>query len=220
MRVIDCFMPLIARIVDFRDALPACPPYEQVKGEIRQLLAQSETMSRGGALDPEQYDAARFIVCAWVDETLLGSQWCDTHRWQHEQLQRHFYQTTDAGVEAFERLQALGQKQQAREVFCLCLALGFRGRYLGPEGELQLEQVRSAQRKLLFDAPQGVPDIDGMELFPGALVPDCQPRAAEKVTWFPLRPLPAMLITSPFILFVVLYLVYRYVLSGLVLPDP
>lgn len=220
MRVIDCFMPLIAWIVDFRDALPTCPPYEQVKGEIRQLLAQSETMGRGGDLDPEQYEAARFIVCAWVDETLLGSQWRDTHQWQHEQLQRHFYQTTDAGVEAFERLNALGRKQQAREVFCLCLALGFRGRYIGPEGELQLEQVRTAQLKLLFDAPQGVPATDGMELFPGALAPDCRPRAASKVTWFPLRPLPAMLITAPFILFAVLYLVYRYVLSGLVLPEP
>ena len=220
MRVIDCFMPLIAWIVDFRDALPACPPYEQVKGEIRQLLAQSETMSRGGVLDPKQYEEARFIVCAWVDETLLGSQWRDTHRWQHEQLQRHFYQTTDAGVEAFERLQALGQKQQAREVFCLCLALGFRGRYLGPEGEVQLEQVRNAQLKLLFDAPQGVPATDAMELFPGALVPECQTPAASKGTWLPLRPLPAMLITAPLILFSVLYLVYRYVLSGLVLPEP
>lgn len=220
MRLIDCFMPLIAYVVEFRNALPRCEAdYPQVKGEIRRLLAQSEAMSQGAWCNRDEFDRSRFIVCAWVDETLLASQWPDRQLWQHEQLQRLYYQTTDAGVEAFERLDALGQQQQVREVYCLCLALGFRGRYIGEQGEFLLEQLRTANLKLLWEAPEAVPALNGLTLFPASLAD--QPATAVRVKEPSFLPTPwaAALVAAPVVLFAVMYLVYRYVLNGLLLPN-
>ncbi|QWV98595.1 DotU family type IV/VI secretion system protein [Geomonas nitrogeniifigens] len=220
MRVIDCFMPLLAHVVEFRNALPQCPTeYARLKGEIRQLLAQSEALSQGAGCDPEQFDQARFIVCAWVDETLLASEWPDRQLWQHEQLQRLFYKTTDAGVEAFERLDALGEQKEAHEVYCICLALGFRGRYIGEQGEYLLEQLRTAHLKRFLGGADTVPALDGLTLFPDSLpgLPATAVRARQPV--FATTPWSAVLVAAPVILFVVLYLVYRYVLNGLVLPN-
>lgn len=220
MRLIDCFMPLIAYVVEFRNALPRCEAdYPQVKDELRRLLAQSEAMSRGAGCDQDEFDRSRFIVCAWVDETLLASQWPDRQLWQHEQLQRLYYQTTDAGVEAFERLDALGQQQQVREVYCLCLALGFRGRYIGEQGEFLLEQLRTANLKLLWEAAEAVPALNGLTLFPASLAEQPASAVGVKEPSFLSTPWAAVLIAAPVVLFAVMYLVYRYVLNGLLLPN-
>ncbi|MBJ6799965.1 DotU family type IV/VI secretion system protein [Geomonas propionica] len=220
MRLVDCFMPLLAHVVEFRNALPQCPPeYALVKGEIRELLAQAESLSLAAGCDPDQFDQARFIVCAWVDETLLASQWPDRQHWQHEQLQRLFYQTTDAGVEAFERLEALGPQPEVHEVYCTCLALGFKGRYIGEQGEYLLEQLRCAQLKRFLGRTDSVPTLDGLSLFPESL-PDVPPTATPRPqTDFAITPLSVVLMAAPVILFAIMYLVYRYVLNGLTLPN-
>ncbi|WP_224983056.1 DotU family type IV/VI secretion system protein [Geomonas agri] len=220
MRLIDCFMPLLAHVVEFRNGLPQCKAdYAQVKGEIRELLTQSETLAQGTGCDLDHFGQARFIVCAWVDETLLASQWPDRQLWQHEQLQRVFYKTTDAGVEAFQRLEALGEQQEVLEVYCTCLALGFRGRYIGEQGEYLLEQLRCAQLKRFLGTADAVPALDTLTLCPGAL-PDLPVTAVRRLqTDFAITPLSAGLLAAPVILFAIMYLVYRYVLNGLVLPN-
>ena len=217
MRLIDSFMPLIAYVVDFRAACrDTSRSYQQVKGEISQLLLQSEQNCGKNPLDGDEYDLARFAVCAWVDETLLGSDWKDKQLWQREQLQRLYYRTTEAGVELFDRLQALGARGEVREVYYLCLALGFKGRYIAPGDEVRLEHLKQENLKLLLGTPAGVPSLEQVELFPGAKAPSLaaspgKPRAG-------IAPLTAMLIAAPVVLFAVLFLIYRYLLNGLVLP--
>jgi type VI secretion system protein ImpK len=111
MRLIDSFMPLIAFVVDFRAACRDTPrSYQEVKGEIAQLLLQAEQACGREAVPSDEFDLARFAVCSWIDETLLGSDWRDKQLWQREQLQRLYYRTTEAGVELFDRLQALGAR--------------------------------------------------------------------------------------------------------------
>lgn len=220
MRLIDCFMPVAAYVVDLRNALPRCEAqYPEVKEEIRQLLSQAESAWQETGKDLDQFDRARFMICAWIDESLLSSQWPGRQLWQHEQLQRLFYRTTDAGVESFDRLEELGDQQEVREVYCLCLALGFRGRHLGKEGELHLEQLRSANLKRLFEEGGDLPLLKGLTLFPAALSVAGPTAPARRAPSCIISPLTAMLMTAPVILFALLYLVYRYLLNGLVLPN-
>ncbi|MBJ6750694.1 DotU family type IV/VI secretion system protein [Geomonas anaerohicana] len=220
MRLIDCFMPLLAHVVDFRNALPQCTAdYVQVKGEIWQLLAQSEALSQEGGCDQDQFDQARFMVCAWVDETLLASPWADRQLWQHEQLQRLFYRTTDAGVEAFQRLETLVEQQEVHEVYCTCLALGFRGRYIGEQGAYLLEQLKAAHLKRFLGAADAVPALEGLALFPQSLPDLPAGEVPTSHTAFALTPLSAVLIAAPVIIFALMYLVFRYVLNGLALPN-
>jgi type VI secretion system protein ImpK len=103
-----------------------------------------------------------------------------------------------------------------REVYYLCLALGFKGRYIGPGDEAKLEHLKQENLKLLLGTPAGIPSLEQGELFPGAHAPGRESAALKASSG--ISPLTAMLIAAPIILFVALFLIYRYLLNGLVLP--
>lgn len=211
----DSFMELLAYVAYFRRAAgKRQPPFETVKADIHRLLGKSESNSPPG-ISREEYDQARFAVCVWVDETVLGSDWTHRAQWQREPLQRTYYNTSEGGEEFYERLNALGfHQREAREVFYLCLALGFKGRFCHPGDEVLLEQLRRSNLQILAGSSAGVTSLDRVELFPEAYpeeqVPtETQPREA-RFSWF-----TAACVAGPILLFGVLYVVYRFTLSGI-----
>lgn len=214
MHLIDCFMELVAYVVALQNSVAERQPgFDQVKGEIQRLLSQSEKLAKMGGMPGDGFDQARFVVCAWVDEVLLGSGWREKGLWQREQLQRIYYQTTDAGVELFERLNNLGfHDNDLREVYYLCLTLGFKGRFIQKGDEFLLEQLKHSNLKLLLGGGGGVPPLERMELFPDArpahvaAVPGTAPFRFTLVT--------ALCLAAPVVLYGLLYLIYRFALSG------
>jgi type VI secretion system protein ImpK len=216
MHLTDCFMELVAYVVYFqRTAAAKQPPYEQVKADVLRLLTQSEGCLKRGVVPPEDYDLARFAICAWVDEALLNSAWGQKGLWQREQLQRLYYRTTDAGEEFFERLNAVGfQQREVREVFYLCLALGFMGRYCHKGDEYLLEQLKSSNLKLLMGSSVGLPSLERTDLFPEAHPTDSVAISAQKKTLrFSIATLACLV--GPAVLFGLLYLVYHFALGGI-----
>lgn len=216
MHLTDCFIQLIAYTVYFQKTGAAKQPsFEQVKADIGRLLDQSERSRNLGNYSQEDYDLARFAIAAWIDEVILGSPWDGRSQWQRVRLQQLYYNTTDAGEEFFNRLNALGLHQrEVREVYFLCLALGFKGRY-GTEGdEYLLEQLRSSNIKYLLGSSVGLPSLERLELFPEA-VPSHMPELAKQKRRF--RFSLAMLIgfAAPAVLFVLLYVVYWFALDGI-----
>src|SRR4030066_1845521 len=98
MHLTDCFIELVAYVAYFlKTAAKKQPPFEQVKADILRLLTKSEECVRKGLFSQEDYDQARFMICAWIDEAILGSSWDHKNLWQREQLQRLYYNTTEAG---------------------------------------------------------------------------------------------------------------------------
>jgi type VI secretion system protein ImpK len=170
MYLTDCFMELIAYVAYFKKNVESRqPPYEQVKADIMRLVSQSDTWAKKGLFPQEDYDLARFAVCAWTDEMILGSTWNYTFLWQREQLQRFYYNTTEAGEEVFDRLNALGMHQRSvREVYYLCLALGFKGRFIHPGDDFLLEQVKASNLQILMGSSLGLPTLEKEDLFPDA----------------------------------------------------
>jgi len=170
MHLTDWFMELITYVVYFQRTVAAKQPnYEQVKADIIRLITQSENCLKNNLFSREDYDHARFIICAWVDEVILNSAWVQKNRWQKEQLQRIYYHTADAGEEVFERLNTLGLHQrEVREVYYFCLALGFTGRYCHKGDEYLLEQLKTSNLKLLMGSSVGLPSLERAELFPEA----------------------------------------------------
>jgi len=217
MHIIDNFMPVIAYVVTFRGAAPERrPEYWQVKEDIGRLVSRSEETCREAGVDPGDFEQARFMVCAWVDEALLASDWSQKQLWQREQLQRIYYNTTEAGVEVFERLESLGQnRHDVREVYSLCLALGFKGRYIGQGDEFLLEQLKAANLKMLSDSPAGILPLETLELFPGALPGIRESDGGAKTAFSFVSPATAIFLAVPVILFGLLYLIYQFVLNGL-----
>ena len=215
MHLTDCFMDLLGYVSYFlKTAAKRQPAYSQVKADITRLLGQSEECVKRGLFPPEEYDQARFAVCAWVDEAILSSGWKEKAQWQREQLQRVYYRTTEAGEEFFERLNALGfQQRGVREVYYLCLALGFAGRHCNPGDEFLLGQLKTSNLKLLLGTSVGIPSLEREQLFPDAYPTetfDVGPRERK----FRFSAFTVACLAGPVVLFGLLFLVYRFALSG------
>jgi len=170
MHLSDCFIKTLAYVTYFlRSVETRQPDHAQVKADLRRLMQESEALLNQGSFSRDDYDLARFAVCAFVDEALLKSPWAHRTLWLKDQLQRSIYNTTDAGEEFFARLSSLGLHQRAvREVYYLCLALGFTGRYCHPGDEYQLEQLKTSNLKLLLGSSVGLPSLERTDLFPEA----------------------------------------------------
>jgi type VI secretion system protein ImpK len=216
MHLTDCFIDLVAYVAYFLKTVAAKqPPYEQVKADILRLLTQSESGLKQGLFPKEDHDLARFAVCAWVDEAILGSPWVHKGHWQREQLQRLYYHTTDAGEEFFERLNALGfQQREIREVYYICLALGFMGRYCHKGDEYLLDQLKLSNLKLLMGSSVGLPSIERAELFPEAY-PRERPETHRSKGRFSLSPFTLACLVGPVVFFFLLFFIYRFALNGI-----
>jgi type VI secretion system protein ImpK len=185
---------------------------EAVLADIQRLLLQSEEGVKKGLVTADDHDAARFAVCAWVDEAILNSSWSGKNGWMSRQLQQTYYNTTEAGEKFFQRLQSLGPHQlQVREVYYLCLALGFTGRYFNDE--YLLEQIKTANLKLLLGSSLGLPSLERLDLFPEAHPAadvEIDGQAGPKKSVWP----TFVAVSAPVLLFVVLFVVFFFILDN------
>ena len=216
MQIIDCFIELMAYVAYFlKTVKKRQPTFDQVKTEIDGLVKQAETCLRKKNIPDEDMDHARFAVFAWVDEVVLSAPWDHKGEWLKHQLQRSYFQTTEAGEMFFERLNSLGPHQgPVREVFYLCLALGFSGRYIHEGDDFLLEQLKTSNLKILLGSSIGLPSLDKGVLFPGAYPkePDSAPSQSLKRR---ISSITLIGIISPVVLFGALFVVYRFLLSNI-----
>lgn len=191
------------------------PSVGEVRDNVRDLLNRSAQRMRALSVDPRDYDEARFAVCAWVDETILNMPWTHREEWLKYLLQSEHYGTTKAGEEFFDRLNILRPEQAAvREVYYLCLALGFIGRYCAPGDEMLLDQLRRSNLRLLGRAPVDMGSFSVEPVFLEGL--DERPRTAPSGPGkFWNLPRLALGVGVP-VVAVVLFFIYRFVLNGVV----
>lgn len=216
MRLIDCFMELLAYVTYFlKTAKTRQPAFEQVKADIDRLVSQCDTRSHEQGISKEDYDHARFAIFAWIDEAILHSAWNEKEKWQRHQLQRVHFNTADAGELFYERLNTLGpHKRDVREVYYLCLAMGFTGRYIHEGDDFLLEQLRTSNLKLLLGSSLGLPSLEKGELFSEAYplvsnqaIAKRQKRGLSSVMWVG--------IGFPILLYGALFLIYRFILNNI-----
>lgn len=101
----------------------------------RRVLQLFETMMQNGreARIPEQdMIDAKFALAAFADEVIYHSTWAGKQQWLSNPLQLQFFQLNTAGDQFFVNLDNLhGQRNRAHvaQIYFLCLALGFQGKY-------------------------------------------------------------------------------------------
>jgi type VI secretion system protein ImpK len=217
MRLTDCFIDLIAYVAYFRRRVEANqPPFEQIQADVLRLLSASQTLITQGNFSPEDYDLARFAIVAWVDDTIMNSPWHYRDHWKREPLQRDFYQTTDAGEIFFKRLNQVGLHQRdVREVYYLCLAMGFKGQYCHEGDEFLLDQLKTSNLKLLTGSSLGIPRLETGDLFPEAYAAETE-MSSTPGSGRRLSPLTWLGLGLPIVLFVGLFLIYNFILNHLV----
>lgn len=216
MRLTDCFIDIIAYVAYFNQRCGSQQlAYEQVQADILRLLLASQDLMTTENIDVEDFDQARFAVIAWVDDTIMNSRWSEKGRWQQEQLQRRFYQMADAGEVFFERLNKLGPHQRdVREVYYLCLAMGFKGQYCHEGDDFLLDQLKSSNLKMLIGTSIGTPSLKKAALFPEAYPVDADEGALYRAG----RRIPFLTLFGfgfPVVLFLGLFLIYNFILNHL-----
>ncbi len=105
-----------------------------LRQRIKELIGRFESEAKSAGYEQNFIrEKLTFALVAFLDETILGSEWSGKESWFAYPLQMEYFNRFDAGDEFFNRLQELRQSTRqnvdAVEVFYLCLALGFRGRY-------------------------------------------------------------------------------------------
>jgi type VI secretion system protein ImpK len=101
----------------------------------RRVLQLFDTMMQNGreARIPEQdMIDAKFALAAFADEVIYHSSWPGKTQWLSNPLQLQFFQLNTAGDQFFVNLDNLhGQRNRAHvaQIYFLCLALGFQGKY-------------------------------------------------------------------------------------------
>lgn len=217
MRLTDCFSETVAYVSYFlkEEERQQQVPFDQFRSRVNSLLNESENRIQKGNFTKEDYDLARFALCAWIDEAILSSPWECRLQWQKEQLQRQYYNTTDAGQEFYDRLNTLGLQQvDVREVYYLCLAMGFKGRYCHEGEEMLLDQLKVSNLKLLTGSSVGVPSLESMDLFTEAYPAEVETfEPGMDKSGFSLW--TAAFLVSPVLLFGALFMIYHFILANL-----
>lgn len=207
-RLSDAFIDLLRLVVEFRTGRTA-PVYDRLRDDVLTLLNRGETAAREAGHSDDDIAEARYAVCAWIDESILDSSWEQRTRWQRDLLQRAYYQSSDAGERFFARLAALDKSRRAvREVYYLCLVLGFRGRYAFDLPAL--ERLKTTLLASLFGGGVEPPTLEksGVLDDPAAgAVPVAPPTPPASWT-------KKILFASPALLVLVLWAVFRWTLAG------
>jgi type VI secretion system protein ImpK len=146
----------------FRDAPNEVRPSpSDLRSHLTRMIDEFGRDPIAKSLAPEEFEAARFALVAWIDETVVRSNWPGRSDWVEDLLQTRLFGTSRAGNEFYVRLDALRPEMiHAREIFFLCLALGFEGQMVGNEGarsELlrqQYEKLRASGLAIDAAAPQ------------------------------------------------------------------
>lgn len=130
---------------------------------LRQRIASLfETMRQRAAqvgIAVQDVDEAIYALAAFMDEQILRSPWPGRTQWMAQPLQLVYFQENTAGEGFFVRMQALQRdprRAHVLEIYFLCLALGFQGRYaLATPAELN-----SVEESVGTDVARGLPPSD------------------------------------------------------------
>ncbi|HET7835038.1 MAG TPA: DotU family type IV/VI secretion system protein [Variovorax sp.] len=212
MRLVDCFIPVLAVVRRFVDAPGDDAPMLAARLQPLLAAAQHDALTLGAS--DEDVRSALFAVSAWIDEALLTCDWPAADAWQRLLLQRQFFGVSNAGVAFFERLAGLGVGHaDAVEVYVLCLSMGFQGRFGhgGDARELADIRLRAMRRVLSEASADGVSEAATL-VFPGVDAEEPALAAAvRRPRWMPSR-LSAAVFGISVLTLLVLYLVFFSIL--------
>jgi len=214
MKLSDCFTDLIAYILFVLKKIKSEEPeFDLVNTNIERLNTESQKRHESTDFSTKDYDLARFAVFAWIDEKILESSWKGKQEWQHKQLQRRYYQLADAGELFFKHLNLLGPHQNdVREVYYICLALGFTGQYCNPGDDLLLDQLKTSNLKLITGSSIDLPSLSRKKLFPESIPDDEITESGKTSPGRSILPYAVFIVPAGF--YGLLFLIYQFILSN------
>jgi len=189
--LIDAAHPLLTLITQLRGS-PRHPDPAALRDELARAVTDFEQSAAAAGAPRESIVAARYLLCTFLDETAASTPWGGQGAWASDTLLVRFHNETWGGEKSFQLLSRLSEAPQKNrhllELFHLCLALGFEGRYrVLPNGRAQLEQLRERLFQMIRqDRPPPEPDLS----------PHWMPARVSRRRWFSAAPVWAFCILA------------------------
>lgn len=114
------------------------PTPDELQRRISGLFEGMRQKARAAQIPDEDIEDAKYAIVAFMDEQVFHSPWPGRQMWISRPLQLVYFNENTAGEGFFTRLQALQaepRRAHVLEIYYLCLALGFQGKYAVHAGE-------------------------------------------------------------------------------------
>ncbi|HEV2136459.1 MAG TPA: DotU family type IV/VI secretion system protein [Terracidiphilus sp.] len=167
-----CFQEVLTAILRVRFQRQQVQDAESFRAQMRRSLQSAMQDARSAGYTSETVQMGVFATVAFLDESVLNLQSPVFGDWARRPLQEELFGGHLAGEAFFRNLQQLLAAQDsvevadALELHCLCLQMGYRGRYaLGDSGEMhqvlrqaraKIERIRGAAR---LSPPIAAPEV-------------------------------------------------------------
>lgn len=106
---------------------------KKLRNRVLGMLDDFEKDCVDARIEPQKIQRTKFAIVAFLDETILSSEWSQKADWLVEPLQLKLFNSFNAGEEFFRYLEELKTRMRENsdvlEVYSLCMSLGFRGKY-------------------------------------------------------------------------------------------
>jgi type VI secretion system protein ImpK len=137
---------------------------DALRRQTAQEVRSFEDRARAANAPPEDILAARYALCTAIDEAVMNTPWGSQSGWSAQSLLVTFHREVFGGEKFFQILERISTQPQrfvaVLELFYLCLALGFEGKYhLDARGAAKLAEIRTELYRKI-QAVRGAPEAD------------------------------------------------------------
>jgi type VI secretion system protein ImpK len=174
------YQEVLTATVRVRANRQAVSDSQAFRAHIQAALRAAEKDGMGKGYAPEDVRLTTTAVVAFLDESILNSTNPAFSDWSRMPLQQELFGSNVAGESFFENLERLQNRSDSMDVadilelHCICLLLGFKGRYAlsGPEAirsvtESMMDRIRRIRGPLSGLSPSwNVPDAPVMTAGP------------------------------------------------------
>ncbi len=109
------------------------PDPEQFRRSMVEAVREFESRAVATGLDTHSLRAARYALCATIDDLVLSTPWGSASSWVTRSLTSSFHNEVTGGERFFGILEQMqkdpGRHAEVIELMYLCVSLGFEGRY-------------------------------------------------------------------------------------------
>ena len=125
--------PLLAAAVRIGATRGTPPDPETLRRAMVEAIREFEKRALGTGLETRSLRAARYALCATIDDLVLSTPWGSSSGWAAQSLTSIFHNEVSGGERFFDILEDmqrdLGKNLDVVELMYLCCSLGFEGRY-------------------------------------------------------------------------------------------
>ncbi len=146
-RLVAAASPVLGAAIRLTAERGRNPDPERLKRGMVEAIREFERQALQTGLDTQSLRAARYALCATVDDLVLSTPWGAASSWTAQSLTSIFHNEVSGGERFFDILEQmqkdLGRHAEVVELMYLCTSLGFEGRYrVMPRGTAALAELR------------------------------------------------------------------------------